>query len=65
MTRVYCAECGESLSRRPKEIAENKTGLFFCNVGHKEVYWAKHPGTKPRNTTGTVCRGHRVSAGMP
>jgi hypothetical protein len=42
MPEVICAYCGKQLHRRPVQIRLNKTGLYFCNIYEKGIYWKEH-----------------------
>jgi hypothetical protein len=41
MPDVTCAFCGKILQRRPSQISESKSGLFFCNSKEKAQYWLR------------------------
>lgn len=43
---LNCTLCNEELIRKPWQIRQNKTGLFFCCKAHQESYLLKNQGQR-------------------
>jgi len=39
MPLVICAYCNKEKTVSPRTFATSKSGLFFCNVQEKGLYW--------------------------
>lgn len=58
--QIPCTACGKPVTKRPSEVARNKSGRFFCSAE-----CLRHTGAKPRTGTVKECEtcGKEIYAG--